>query len=352
MKKLLLLALALTATLIVAASCGSDDDNGGLNEGNGDFSVGMVTDSAGVNDQSFNQSAWGGLQRLQASIGASVSYLESATMADKGPNMDIFLDMGKDIIWVIGWPGLDALIQQSMLNPDQVYGIIDHYFGDDIAPNVVAVDFLDNEATFLAGYLAARHSNTGVVGFIGGMDIPVIARFETGFVAGVAYANHAHGLDVEVLVQYIGDWEDTIAARAISMTMHASNADVLYAAAGGAGQGAIDFASENDIYVIGVDVDQSHLAPNHMITSTLKNVGEAMYDVSLRLSRGETVGGQNLVYNLAQGAVGITAFEGSTAQLVDRAHYDSTMALAARVISGEIQVPVLRGDLADFIASL
>jgi basic membrane protein A len=265
--------------------------------------------------------------------------------------MDIFLDMGKDIIWVIGWPGADALVQQSMQNPDQVYGIIDYYF-EDIASNVVAVDFMDNEATFLAGYLAARQTDTGTVGFIGGMDIFVIERFETGFLAGVEYANHAHGLDVEVLVQYIGDWDDTIAARAISMTMHASGADVLYAAAGAAGQGTIDFAIENDLYVIGVDIDQFHLAPNHMIFSTLKNVGAAMYDVSLRLSRGENVGGQNLVYDLAQGAVGISAFEGSTAQLVNRAYHDSAMALAARVISGEINVPVVRGDLADFIASL
>jgi basic membrane protein A len=342
MKKLVLVALVLAA-LVVVAACSSNDDNG--------FSVGMVTDSAGVNDQSFNQSAWTGLQRLQNSIGAEIGYLESATGAEKGPNMDRFLDLGKDIIWVIGWPGADALVQQSMLNPDQIYGIIDYYF-EDIADNVVAVDFMDNEATFLAGYLAARHTNTGVVGFIGGVDIFVIERFETGFVAGVAYANAAHGTDVEVLIQYIGDWEDTIAARAISMAMHADGADVLYAAAGGAGQGAIDFAIENDIYVIGVDMDQSHLAPNNMIASTLKNVGEAMYSVSTRLYNGESVGGQNLVYDLAQGGVGITAFEGSTARLVDRAHFDSTMAISARIISGEINVPIVRGDLPAFLASL
>ncbi|MCL2197556.1 MAG: BMP family ABC transporter substrate-binding protein [Defluviitaleaceae bacterium] len=357
MKKALLLATILTLALAVFTACGNDDGGGasvanGNGGANGGFSAGMVTDASGVNDQSFNQSSWDGLLRLRADIGAEIGYLESATPGHMAPNMDRFYDQGKDIIWVIGFLGADPVVEQATINPTQTYGIVDFYFGDGILPNVVAVDFRDNEATFMAGYLAARQSNTGIVGFIGGMEIPVIHRFEAGWRAGVAYANHVHGLDVVTEVQYIGDFESVTIARGIASSMRVAGADVLYGAAGGAGQGVIDAAIEYGIYVIGVDLDQSHLAPNNMITSTLKHVGEAIYDVSLRLSRGEAVGGQNLVYGIAQNAVGITEFTGSTANLVDRGVHSDTKALGARIASGELSVPANSTELAAFIAGL
>lgn len=238
MRKILTMGVVFS-TLLFMTACGTQEAQ--QPPGNG-FSAGMVTDQSGVNDQSFNQSSWDGLLRLQQDIGADVSYLESATPADKEPNMDRMYDQGKDIIWVIGFLGAEPVSQAAMLNPNQAYGIVDYNFGDDIQDNVVAVEFFDNEASFLAGYLAARHSDTGVIGFMGGMDIPVIHRFEAGFSAGAAYANYIHGLDVEVLIQYIGDFHSSAIARGISTSMFASGADVLYAAAGTAGQGAIDAA--------------------------------------------------------------------------------------------------------------
>jgi len=369
MKKIFLLGAVLLAMLFVAACGGNNNGTGSGNETGGNignnggnandeqssrpFSVGMVTDQSGINDQSFNQSSWGGLIRLRDDIGAVIGYLESPNWPfDIGTNMDRFIDQGKDIIWVTGFLGAEPIEEQATINPSQNYGIIDYHFGDDILPNVTAVDFMDNEATFLAGYLAARHSNTGVIGFIGGMEIPVIHRFEAGFLAGAAYANITHGLSVEVLVQYIGDFESVAIARGISTSMRANGADVLYAAAGGAGQGAIDVAIEENIYIIGVDLDQSHLAPNNMITSTLKHVGEAIYDVSLRLSRGESVGGHNLVYGIAQGAVGITEFEGSTAALVDAGIHADTIALGERIASGDLRVPADSAELEAFLDGL
>ena len=321
-------------------------------EAAGTFAAGLVTDLSGVNDQSFNQSAWTGLQRLQSNIGANISYLESMTNADIGPNLDRMLDQNKDIIWAVSFLAADDIASQAMINPDQIYGIVDYNFGDDIAPNVVAVEFRDNENTFLAGYMAAVHSESKIIGFIGGMDIPVIERFEAGFVAGAEYAAANHGFEVEVLVQYIGDFSDTAIARGIATTMYTGGADVVFAAAGGAGQGLIDTAIEMDRYVIGVDMDQSHLAPEHMITSTLKLVGDTMYDVSRRLSEGESVGGQNINVGIVEGGVGISPFEGSTAALVDRAIFDSTMAASDRIANGTLIVPSDRVELAEFIANL
>jgi len=349
MKKFLTIA-AIAITSLALTAC---DNNGGTTNGEGsDFGAGIVTDISGVNDQSFNQSAWTGLQRLHDSTGARINYLESDTDADIGPNLDRLLDEDKDILWAISFMAADAIASEAMTHPDQMYGIIDFNFGDDILDNVVAVMFRDNENSFLAGYMAAKHSETGNIGFIGGGEIPIIEGFEAGFEAGAHYAAAKHGFDIEVQVQYIGNFFDATAARSIALVMFTGGADVAFAAAGGAGQGLIDAAIEMDRYVIGVDMDQRHLAPNHMIASTLKLVGDVMYDICMRMIAGENVGGQNVDVGIAEGGVGITPFDSSTAQLVDRAVFDSTMEVSEQIAEGSINVPSNRVELQAFLAGL
>ena len=349
MKKFLALAVVAVASFALTAC---DNNSGAGTNDAADFAAAIVTDISGVNDQSFNQSAWTGLQRLNASTGADISYLESMTDAEIGPNLDRFLDENKDIIWAISFLAAGDIETQARLNPEQIYGIVDYHFGDDILPNVVAVSFRDNENSFLAGYMAALHSESKIIGFIGGMEIPVIEGFESGFVAGAHYAASKHGFDVEVMVQYIGDFSNTATARGIATTMFTNGADVAFAAAGGAGQGLIDTAIEMDRYVIGVDMDQQHLAPNHMITSTLKLVGDVMYDICMSMINGDSVGGQNVNVGIAEGGVGITGFEGSTAALVDRAVFDSTMEVSDQIANGTINVPSRHSELAAFINGL
>ena len=316
------------------------------------FAVGMVTDQGGINDQSFNQSAWEGLQRLHANSAAVISNMESATEAAVGPNLDMMIDLNKDLIWTVGFLTAAPLLQAATINPSQLYGIIDYDFGDDTPYNIINVIFRDNESSFLAGYLAARTSETGVIGFVGGMQVPVIDRFEFGFRAGAEYAAAAHGFDIEILGQHVGNFFDDAAARAIATTMFANDADIIFAAAGGAGQGVIDTAIDMNRFVIGVDRDQRDLAPNNMITSVMKFVGEAMYDVTRRVESLENLGGQTLVYGLAENGVGLTPFDGSTAELVEREIYDATMETAQRVISGEITVPQNEEEFNEFLNTL
>lgn len=317
-----------------------------------DFAVGMVTDQGGINDQSFNQSAWEGLQRLNQSTGVNIGNLESANEAAVGPNLDMMIDLDKDLIWTIGFLTATPLSQAATINPQQMYGIIDFDFGDDTPYNIINVIFRENESSFLAGYLAARTSETGIVGFVGGMQSAVIDRFEFGFRAGAEYAAATHGFDIEVLVQYVGNFTDDAAARAIATTMFTNGADVIFPAAGGAGQGVIDTAIDMNQFVIGVDRDQRHLAPNNMLTSVMKFVGEVMYDVTIRVANLENLGGQTLDYGLAEDGVGLTPFDGSTADLVDRAIYDATMEVSDRIINGEISVPANQEEFDNFMNAL
>lgn len=316
------------------------------------FYVGMVTDTGGVNDQSFNQSAWEGLDRLRVDTMANISNIESTTEASIGPNLDIMLDSNKDVIWGTGFATAGAVLQAATINPQQTYGIIDYDFGADTPDNIVCVTFRDHESSFLAGYMAARTSQTGQIGFIGGMEGEVIDRFEYGFRAGAEYAAATHGFDIQVDVQYVGNFSDDAAGRAIATTMYTNGADIIFHAAGGAGQGVIDTAIDMDLYVIGVDRDQSNLAPNHMITSVMKFVGEVMYDSSFRIANGENLGGQTLHYGLSEGGVGLVPYEGSTAKLVDKEIYDDTMIIQQSIIDEEINVPANEEEFMQFIEAL
>lgn len=330
----------------------TNDSNSDIFQDLSHFYVGMVTDTGGINDQSFNQSAWEGLERLRLNTMANISNIESTTEASIGPNLDIMLDSNNDIIWATGFATSGAVMQAATINPQQLYGIIDYDFGTSAPDNIVSVIFRDHESSFLAGYMAARTSQTGNIGFIGGMEGEVIDRFEYGFRAGAEYAAATHDLDIEVSVQYVGNFSDDAAGRAIATTMYTNGADIIFHAAGGAGQGVIDTAIDMDLLVIGVDRDQSSLAPNNMLTSVMKFVGEVMYDSSLRVANGENLGGQTLDYGLSENGVGLAPYEGSTANLVDREVYDDTVRVQQSIIDGDINVPANEDEFIQFVEAL
>ena len=145
--------------------------------------IGMVTDVGGVNDQSFNQSAWEGLQKAKKELGVKASYQESKQDADYPANLETLYDAGNDLIWGIGFKMADAVLKAAKQNPKQKYAIIDYSYGDKTPPNVVGVMFKAEEGAFLAGYIAAKMSKTHTVGFIGGMSVPIIQAFQYGLKA-------------------------------------------------------------------------------------------------------------------------------------------------------------------------
>lgn len=315
------------------------------------FTVGMITDTGGVNDQSFNQSAWEGLQAFEQETGAKVSYRESEQEANYGPNIDSLVDANTDLIWGIGFMMGDAISNAATTNPDVKFAIVDNAYSETPA-NLTAVVFRAQEPSFLVGYMAGMTTKTDKVGFVGGIKGEVIDQFEFGYRSGVAYAAKELGKKIEVLVQYADSFGDDAKGKAIATSMYTNGADIVFHAAGNVGQGVIAAAKDMDKLVIGVDRDQAYLAPDNVMTSALKLVGTAMKDVSKRIVDGEELGGQTLAYGIAEGSAGIPAYEGSTAKLVSKEIYDKTMDIQGKIVDGSIKVPVSEAEFNTFVSGL
>ena len=305
-KKGLACILTVMMTLSLAA-CGSKTNNNGStdqSETTTNFSVGMVTDTGGINDQSFNQSAWKGLQKVRDQYGINASYLESVQEADYTTNLDKLLDENNDFIWGVGFAMANALDTAAATNMDQAYGILDHSYGDAVRDNVTCVMFRSEEASFLVGYAAGLTTKTDKVGFVGGIASDVVKQFEYGYRAGVEYAAKELGKDIEVVF------------------------------------------CNNDAMALGADRDQYDLAPNNILTSALKRVDSAVVLVTEEVMNGNDLGGQTLEYGLAEESVGIPTENPN----MDPKVYKATMEVQQQIIDGKIEVPYNAETFEAFVA--
>lgn len=294
--------------------------------------ISMVTDVGGVNDQSFNQSAYEGLQRAEADLGVEIGYIESTQDADYEPNLETLVDGGNDLIWGVGFKMADAIMAAAENYPDQKYGIIDFDYGEATPDNVIGVLFKEQEPSYLVGLIAGRMTETNRIGFIGGMDVPVINRFRFGFLAGVKAANP----EAQVDVQFANAFDDPAKGKAIANQMYTSGIDIIFHAAGDTGTGTIEAAREQDMMVIGVDRDQNDLAPDNVITSAVKRVDNAIYQIAEELQNGTFEGGTTRIFGLEEGGVDIapTSDKNVPADVLEFVNAEKE-----KIISGEITVP-------------
>ena len=305
------------------------------------FKVAMVTDVGGVNDQSFNQSAWEGLQRTQKDFGINVTYKESKQDADYAPNMETLTDAEYNLIWGIGFLMGDAIKETAQINPDQKYAIIDFSYGDKTPKNVIGVVFQEEQPSFLVGYIAGKLTKTNKVGFVGGIKFSLIEKFEYGYMTGVKLANPK----CEILSQYAESFTDAAKGKAITNNMYQQGADIVFHASGGVGDGVIEAAKEKGKWAIGVDKDQNFLAPDNVLTSAMKRVDNAIYDVVRRLKDGQWKGGDTVVYNLSNEGVGIAPTSGKHVPASILKEVDQ---LIARIKKGEIVVPATKDEFDKF----
>ena len=305
------------------------------------FRVAMVTDVGGVNDQSFNQSAWEGLQRSQKDFGIKVTYKESKQDADYAPNMETLTDAEYDLIWGIGFLMGDAIKETAQINPDQKYAIIDFSYGDKTPKNVTGVVFQEEQPSFLVGYIAGKLTKANKVGFVGGIKFPLIEKFEYGYMTGIKLANPK----CEILSQYAESFTDAAKGKAITNNMYQQGADIVFHASGGVGDGVIEAAKEKGKWAIGVDKDQNFLAPDNVLTSAMKRVDNAIYDVVRRLKDGQWKGGDTVVYNLSNDGVGIAPTSGKHVPASVLKEVDQ---LIARIKKGEIVVPATKEEFDKF----
>lgn len=317
-----------------ADNAGDADTNGDANTDASQIKIGMVTDIGGVNDGSFNQSSWEGLQRAQSELGVSVDYLQSKADSDYIPNIETFVDEDYDLIICVGYQLADALRTEAEANPDQKFAIIDDASNADL-DNVTCLMFEQAQASYLVGYVAGLMTESNTIGIVIGMSTDTMNQFGYGYLAGAIDANP----DVTVLQTNANSFGDTAGGKTAATAMITKGADVIFHAAGATGLGVIEGCKEADIWAIGVDSDQSSLAPDNIITSAMKRVDNACYDVSKEVLEGTLTNGVK-TYDLTSGGVDIAPTTTNLPEDVISAVED----VKAKIISGEITVPSTKDD--------
>ena len=330
-KKLVTLATVAAVSTSLLVGCSNSKTSENNNGSNKDITIAMVTDVAGVNDQSFNQSAWEGLQRAEKELGVKVKYLESQQDSDYATNIDTLADEEVDLIVGVGMKLAGAIEEGAKLYPDQKFAIVDETY-EQIPQNVKTILFQAEQSAYLAGLVSGRMTKTNNIGFIGGMELPVIDTFKYGYMAGAKTANE----NIEVQAQYANSFTDQAKGKAIANQMFSKAADIVFTAGGDVGTGAIEAARENGKYAVGVDRDQSDVAPETVITSAMKRVDVGMFEVVKELVEGKFEGGTSITYGLDQDAVGLPE---TTKNLVPQEILDYVNEQIEKLKSGEIKVP-------------
>ncbi|MDL2293148.1 BMP family ABC transporter substrate-binding protein [Ruminococcaceae bacterium OttesenSCG-928-D13] len=313
----------------------------------GEFAATMITDVGGINDESFNQSAWTGMEQLASELGVNTSFIESTKDADYAPNLEKALDASNDIIWGIGFMMKDAVAETAEANPDQLYALVDEYWEDGDLPNAIGVMFMAEQSSFLAGYAAGLKTETDHVGLVLGMESPVMDRFTNGWNAGVLYAANERGVDIRNDYVVAETFGDPAIGKAMAQKMYTDGADIVYSVAGYTGTGCIEAAKELDKWVIGVDMDQNKLAPDNVIASGLKNVGVGVYEVTKRVMNGEALGGTTVWLGISEGGAGLATTGGHLGSEIEGKVAD----VQALIADGTIEVPYTAEMLHAFTAA-
>ena len=339
-KKLVALSLTMIMSAGILVGCGSNGESASNDE---KITVGMITDVGGVNDQSFNQTSWEGLQAVQKELGedkVEVKYLESKQDADYVPNIEQFIDEETDLIIGIGYKLADAIETAAKNYPEQQFAIVDHSY-ENQPENVTSLVFEGNVAGYLVGLVAGKMTETNKVAFIGGMESVVLKEFEVGYIAGVKDANP----EAEVLVQYANSFSDSALGKSIANAMISKGVDIVFPCAGAAGTGAIEAAKEANKMAIGVDKDQNDLAPDNVITSAMKNVDIAVSNLVKSLADGTYKAGEVKMSTLATGGVGLAP---TTEKNVPAEVLSFVEEKSKEVIDGKIKVPSNEEELKAF----
>lgn len=230
---------------------------------------------------------------------------EPADITEEKEHLMAFAKKGFDLVIGVGFSMHDAVKSAAERYPHINFAIIDTVVD---LPNVASLVFREEEGSFLAGVVATYVTKTNTIGFVGGMNIPLIHKFELGYIQGAKYINK----NIKILVSYAGSdpsaWSDPVKGKALALALHSQGADVIYHAAGSTGIGVIKAAAENGFYAIGVDRDQDDIAKGYVLTSMVKRVNEAVYQIIKDLYKDKFKPGIKS-YGLKEGGIGLTDFK-------------------------------------------
>lgn len=279
--------------LLIMTACGNEETKAKTDQ----KSIGLLVTKNGLGDESFSDSAFSGLERARDEMGVLFDYREPM-QGEHEEQMEELIENGHDLIIGLSFraqPAVEALAEKY---PEQQFILIDAVSS---LENVTSITFKEDEGSYLIGLIAGMRTQSNTVGFIGGEQIPVVENFEKGFKAGVQEANP----EATVLTQYIGTFgDDKKGAKAASEQIE-NGADFIFPAAGFAGVGALKEAQEQGVYSFGVDSDQYYLAEESVVTSMLKRVDVALFEMAEKLKNEQKFTGEHLQLGLAQDGVGL-----------------------------------------------
>lgn len=334
--------LFILPVLLVHLSCGKKADQQQSRTGN--LKAGLVFDVGGRGDKSFNDAAYKGLELAKSKLGVDFEYVEPGEGADRESALRILASKPEiSLIFGIGFIFTDDIRKMAKEFPNKKFACVDYSFDSakPIPPNLVGLAFREEEGSFLVGALAALCTRTSKIGFVGGMDSPLIRKFEVGYAAGAKYANP----NVQVLVAYAGVSGDAFKnpgkGKELALGQYAQGADIIYHASGVTGLGVFEAAREKNKLAIGVDMDQYKEAPGRILTSMTKVVDVAVYETVVAAKEGRFEGGRIVSFGLKSGGVNYIYDENNRNLILESAH-QKVEEIRKKIIAGEISVPTAR----------
>src|SRR3954468_21242401 len=326
-----LAALCALALLVLA---GPACDLGARSEADkGKVHVGIVFDIGGKDDRSFNASAWEGVKRAAHDFPIVLRDVEPGDPTSVEPAIRAFAERNYDLVIGVGFEQQPVVERVAKDYPNVNFVIIDGVID---LPNVASLVFKEHQGSYLVGMLAAMKSQTGTVGFIGGMDIPLIHKFETGYEEGARAVNP----NINVIANYVGvtpaAWNNPGQGKELALAQIGKGADVIFTAAGDSGLGAFDAVEQQDKFVIGVDSNQNWVKPGHVLTSMVKRIDNAVYQIVKDRVSGQFTAGVH-VYGLENDGVGY-AVDQYNEKLITPEMTQRVEEAKQQIINGQIQV--------------
>ncbi len=325
----LLIALMLFTLLSCADKKAADNEKPEKKK----ISVGVVLSVGGRGDNSFNDSAVRGADKAEKDFGVTVNIGQPARLAEDKKYLNTFAAMECDLVVGVGFLMKDSVEEIAAKYPKVKFIIIDSVSKGD---NVRSIVFKEDEGSFLVGAIAALKSENAKIGFIGGMKVPLIKKFERGYNEGAKYINP----DIEIFNRYIGSggdaFHDPVKAEQIATTLFKNGADIIYHAAGQSGNGLIKAAQQEKKFAIGVDSNQNYMAPGWVLTSMVKNVDEAVYSSIEDIIKGQFTSGLHIL-GLKEKGVNY-ALDEYNKELLDSSIIKKIEDIRSKIISGEIQI--------------
>ncbi len=324
--------LFLTLILLIFVACGKKET--GAKEK--DLKIGLVLNLGGLGDKSFNDSAFNGLTKAKEELGIEFKYVEPDSLADFDTYLVEFAEANYDLVIALGHDMKDPVSKVASNYPSTHFAIVD---SEVQLENVTSILFNEKEGSFLGGYMASLISKNNKVGFIGAIDIPSINNFYFGFEQGAKYANDK----TEVYNLYVGGskpFNDPAKAKELTISMYNNGVDVVYAAAGGSGRGMFESVKEiDDLYAIGVDSNQDMEVEGKILTSMLKRVDNALYQIVKEL-KADTLKNGTKIYGIKEGGVGLTDFAGiKNGNIKDiNIIIEKVKEVEKKLLSGEVEV--------------